>query len=123
MSSTDEKPTRIDLDALTYRGGERRRGVTWTPPRRDSGDLLVGIAIGLAAGLLLSLQEVGGNADRKANPELPVSGPVALERPSELPGTRNDGKNLITAPVNDQHVPPATFEVSEKPHSGNRTPK
>lgn len=123
MTNSTDKPARIDLDALEYRGGERRRGVSWTPRKRGSGDLMVGIAIGLAAGLLLSLQEVCSSADDKSNPELPVASPVALERPGELPGAGNDGKHFVTAPVNDQHVPPATFEVSEEPHSGKRTPK
>lgn len=54
MTNSEEKPTRIDLDAMAWRGGERRQGVDMAPPADFNASFFViwALVLALVASLL-----------------------------------------------------------------------
>lgn len=91
--------------------------------------LSCGLVFGALVGLTVAEQlfskgdEGAGRSDERTNPELPVSGPVRLDASGDTSRAGDKFKNVIAAPVNDQHVPPALLSGSKDPHRGDRTPK
>jgi hypothetical protein len=130
-SSDDDKPARINLDEVM-----RARPGGKVPPEPPTTEELISKIerdlsfLPFAAGLLvgwtvlspLAEKLLSEQADKKSNPELPVSSPVLPQCAGHLSQGRNDFEHLVAAPINDQHIPKALLSGSEYPHSANRTP-
>lgn len=133
-SPMDEKPVRINLDDLMALGpGGKRRPQPTSEERISALEGRVSF-LQFAGGLMLGTVLVSGLAEKlvsqlfperaneKANPELPVAAPMASKPAGESAQWRNNFKHLISAPVNDQHVPEALLDESKYPHGGKANP-